>query len=267
MYLNKNLEQLSEENALIYQGNDPFPHIVLDSVFKPEILEKINDSISLLESKAWNYKKIDENEIKMASNIEVNWPENIKEFLRYLNSQEFLAFVSKVSGIANLIPDPDYIGGGLHQISKGGLLKVHADFNKNPKNNLDRRINVLIYLNKNWKPEWNGQLELWDTSMQKCVQRILPEFNRMVIFSTTSTSYHGHPAYLKTPEGVLRRSIALYYYTNGRPESEMHQSHSTLFQKRPKEEKNFSYYKIRMKKITELLVPPVVFRIIDRIKK
>lgn len=268
IYINKDLEQLAHEKKSSYTTNNPFPHIVLDSIFKADILESIEKDFSKIDSaKGWNYKKIDENEIKMASNIEAEWPENIKAFLRYLNGQEFVSFVSKISGIDNLIPDPDYIGGGLHQIKKGGLLKIHADFNKHPKTNLDRRINVLIYLNKNWKNEWNGQLELWDTSMEKCVQRILPEFNRMIIFSTTSNSYHGHPTTLKSPEDVNRRSIALYYYTNGRPEEELSESHSTLFKKTQGEEKNYLYYKIKFKKILNLCVPPIVSAIRYKMKK
>ncbi|MGZ3918755.1 MAG: 2OG-Fe(II) oxygenase [Bacteroidia bacterium] len=266
-YLNKNLEQLALENQQRYSDNKPFPHIVLDGIFKAGILENIQQSFSKIDSQGWNYKKVDENEIKMASNIESHWPENIKTFLRYLNSQEFVSFVSTISGINNLIPDPDYIGGGLHQIKKGGLLKIHADFNKHPKTKLDRRINVLIYLNKNWKEEWNGQLELWDSSMQKCVQKILPEFNRVVIFSTTSNSFHGHPTTLKSPEEINRRSIALYYYTNGRPEEEMNESHSTLFKKTGIQEKDHVDYKIKFKKILSLFIPPIFSAIRYKMKK
>ncbi|MCW3076487.1 MAG: hypothetical protein JWO32_1096 [Bacteroidetes bacterium] len=267
MFLNKDIKKLALDNKLTYQNNIPFPHIVLDSVFDPKTLTEIHQGFSLIENNGWNYKKVDENEIKMASNIDSFWPDNIQSFLRYLNSQEFVSFVSEISGIPNLIPDPDFIGGGLHQILKGGMLKVHADFNTHPKTKLDRRINVLIYLNKDWKSEWNGQLELWDTGMTKKVQSVLPEFNRMVIFSTTSNSYHGHPTVLKTPEGVSRRSIALYYYTNGRPDEEKNMAHSTLFQKTNEKETNPIIYKLKIKKFLSLFIPPIFSAVIYKIRK
>ncbi len=112
-------------------------------------------------------------------------------------------------------------------IAKGGKLGIHADFNKQPTNGLDRRVNVLLYLNESWKEEWGGHLELWDS--KECVTKINPIMNRMVVFNTSSTSFHGHPHPLTCPDDVFRKSLALYYYTEGRPEKT--QSHGTLFLK------------------------------------
>jgi hypothetical protein len=121
----------------------------------------------------------------------------------------------------------------LHQILRRGYLKVHADFNKHPQFGLDRRVNVLCYLNRDWQPEWGGQLELWDADMQCPVQSIDPVFNRMVIFTITDTAFHGHPDPLRCPPDRTRRSLAFYYYSNGRPAAEDAGVHSTLFQRRP----------------------------------
>ena len=134
-----------------------------------------------------------------------------------------------------LISDPYLSGGGLHEIKKGGLLKVHTDFNKHPTNNFDRRVNVLIYLNKGWKEDYKGCLELWDKEMKNCKQKILPSFNKMVIFSTTDFSNHGHPDPLKCPKELSRKSIALYYFSSGRPEHEIINKHK----------KNRTYFKSR----------------------
>jgi hypothetical protein len=59
----------------------------------------------------------------------------------------------------------------------------------------------------------------------------------MVIFSTTDFSYHGHPEPLNCPDNRSRRSLALYYYTNGRPASEVRfdKSTKTNYQERPGE--------------------------------
>ena len=123
----------------------------------------------------------------------------------------------------------------MHEIKKGGLLKIHSDFNKHPNLKLDRRLNVLIYLNKNWKEEYGGHLEFWDKEMKYCKTKILPIFNRMVVFSTTDFSNHGHPDPLNCPDLVSRKSIATYYYSDGRPPNEIDKMYS----------KNTTYFKDR----------------------
>ena len=128
----------------------------------------------------------------------------------------FLNFLQNITSIKEkLIADKELNGGGMHEIKKGGLLKIHSDFNKHPNLKLDRRLNVLIYLNKNWKEEYGGHLEFWDKEMKCCKTKILPIFNRMVIFSTTDFSNHGHPDPLNCPDLMSRKSIATYYYSDG----------------------------------------------------
>ena len=94
---------------------------------------------------------------------------------------------------------------------------------------LNRRLNLLLYMNKGWEDAWRGHLELWDRGMKGCVKKVAPVFNRCVIFSTTDDAYHGHPHALECPEGTTRKSLALYYYTNGRPEEERSAPHDTIF--------------------------------------
>jgi Rps23 Pro-64 3,4-dihydroxylase Tpa1-like proline 4-hydroxylase len=140
-----------------------------------------------------------------------------------------LGFLETLTGIDGLVPDPYFGGGALHQIVPGGFLKVHADFNWHPKLRLDRRLNMLVYLNRGWRPEWGGALELWDGEMAGPVASILPLFNRTVVFTTTDSSFHGHPRPLACPDGTTRKSVSLYYYSNGRPESERSAPHDTIF--------------------------------------
>ena len=147
----------------------------------------------------------------------------------------FLKFLEELTGITNLISDPSFRGGGLHSIYRGGKLGVHVDFNKHEQYGLDRRLNLLLYLNKDWREEYGGHIELWDREMKECVRSYLPKFNRVVIFTTTSASFHGHPEPLSCPEHMNRKSMALYYYTNGRPEEGIEECHSTVFKLRPDE--------------------------------
>ena len=118
-----------------------------------------------------------------------------------MSSPPVLRFLEALTGIEGLIPDPYFGGAGPHQILPGGFLKVHADFNWHPLLKLDRRLNLLVYLNKDWREEYGGQLELWDRDMARCERQILPVFNRTVVFSTTDFSFHGHPRPLACPGG------------------------------------------------------------------
>ncbi len=215
-----------------YQQAKPFPHICLDNIFSAELLQHVEaDFPDADHQQNWDtYRK--ENEwLKNATGRDFQIPFLTRHFLYALNSRSFLVWLEKLSGIKSLIPDTEFIGGGLHATLPGGKLGIHADFNKHQRNGLDRRLNLLIYLNSNWQENWGGALELWDKKLTGCKQKIFPIFNRMVIFSTTDYSFHGHPNPLQSPDNILRKSIALYYYTNGRPKEEVSKSHLTNYQK------------------------------------
>ena len=175
-----------------------------------------------------------------------------RHVLYSLNSSLFLKFLEELSGITNLISDSSFRGGGLHYFYRGGKLGIHADFNKHERYGLDRRLNLLLYLNKEWREEYGGHIELWNREMKQCVRSYLPKFNRVVIFTTTETSFHGHPEPLSCPEHMSRKSLALYYYTNARPEENQDDLHSTLFKLRP-DEKIEGQLTLKTKKILRRL--------------
>jgi Rps23 Pro-64 3,4-dihydroxylase Tpa1-like proline 4-hydroxylase len=212
-----------------YAAAEPFPHIALDGLFDDDVLDAVLREFPSRDAMRW--RAFDSpTEKKLGYFHETSTiSKTVREFLDAMNSFEMLLWLEALTGIEGLIPDPYFGGGGLHQIEPGGFLKIHADFNVHPKLNLDRRLNMLIYLNKNWRDEYGGHLELWDRDRSTCRQKILPTFNRTVIFSTTDTSFHGHPHPLTAPEGMSRKSVSLYYYTAGRPEAERSAPHDTLF--------------------------------------
>jgi hypothetical protein len=138
-----------------------------------------------------------------------------------------------LTAIPSLLPDPYFTGGGFHETTRGGKLGVHADFRINEQLHLHRRLNVIVYLNERWEHDWKGQLELWSRDMKRKVKEVEPIFNRAVVFNTDETSYHGHPDPLETPDGVKRRSIALYYYTASRAIYDEIPNTSTMYAARP----------------------------------
>ncbi len=254
----EDLKKFGEENRDAYLNANPFPSIYFDNFFNAQRLKEVLEEFPDL-TKNPDLKFNDANQIKLASKGEYKFGAHTKAFMHFLNSQPFLEFLSAISGIENLIPDPYFDGGGCHQIQRGGMLKIHADFNKHPKTKLDRRLNVLVYLNEDWQEEYGGHFELWDKEMKGCQTRILPLFNRMAMFSTTTNSYHGNPNPLTCPPERTRKSLALYYYTNGRPEEEVvdgMEDHNTVFKYRAEDKK--SEIKSKFKETVKLFIPPVL---------
>jgi Rps23 Pro-64 3,4-dihydroxylase Tpa1-like proline 4-hydroxylase len=251
----QNLKEISEKNKNFFLNAKPFSHIEFNNFFDDQYLEKILATFPDENFKDYDHNLKNETEVKLAINSPEKIPDKINSFIEYLNSYSFLNFLQNLTGIREkLIPDPYLFGGGLHQIKRGGFLKIHSDFNVHPQMRLNRRINLLLYLNKDWKEEWGGQLELWDQQMKSCQVKVKPNFNKMVIFKTTDFSFHGHPKPLMCPERVSRKSIALYYYTNGRPKEEVdpkngERGQTTLFRRRKGSEEDFTTNRIIFKKI------------------
>ncbi len=224
--------------------NNPFPHCVIDNFFDTDIANKLYENINSLKledanSKFTNKKSGREYNKFAFSNIE-KLPLSLKDVFVYLNSFEFIEKLEKITGISGLIyGDLKLQGAGVHMIKNEGFLGMHTDFNTynhSIHGKLDRRINLLIYMNKDWKSEYKGDLLMYHPDNISEVKRIQPIFNRCIIFNTTNKSVHGHPEPLCVPKDLYRKSIAVYYYTkneHGIVDFEGDAKHSTLWHKTP----------------------------------
>lgn len=196
-----------------YATAGPFPHIVLDGVLTEDAFARAVAEFPPLRDERWKgYLHI--NETKYANTEPDTWGPTLTAVARELVSEPFVALLAELTGIDGLLPDWSMDGGGLHQTLRGGHLNIHADFTTHHDHaNWQRRVNILLYLNERWDHSWGGQLELWDTDMSGCQVRVEPAPNRMLVFTTSFDSYHGHPDPLTCPDDVARRSMALYYFT------------------------------------------------------
>jgi Rps23 Pro-64 3,4-dihydroxylase Tpa1-like proline 4-hydroxylase len=219
-----------------YRHNAPFPHIVMENFLLPDIADRLESEFPDLSQAPTEQREHfrNQSEVKFASlGVDLLSP-GAFELVSFLNSEYFLRYLHELTGIEEpLLSDPYLSGGGYHQINRGGYLKIHADFNRHSKMNIDRRLNLLLYLNKDWDEDWGGDLQLFDEDMQGPVVRAHPHFNTCVIFSTTSRTFHGHPDPIDCPPDRSRRSLALYYFSVGRPAEEHSDRHTTLFRARP----------------------------------
>jgi hypothetical protein len=262
------LRSIAERERDAYRSAQPFPHMVVDDLFPGRVLDSALSEFPQPGQVDW-WAFDDERERKLASRDDRVFGLVTRNLLRELNSAAFIDFLTDLTGIQGLVPDPHYYGGGLHQIEPGGFLKVHADFNRHPITKLERRLNLLVYLNRDWRDEYGGALELWDEDMTGCQVSILPAFGTCVLFNTTSRAFHGHPEPLRCPDGMTRRSLALYYYSKGRPEEAASERwHNTLFKARPGEAFDADNgepeprqgIRHRAGRLAHEVTPPVVYR-------
>ncbi len=265
----KDLLSIAKAEHTNYCTNSPFPNISFTNFFNVDKLNEVLAEFPDL-SKGDQIKFNNPNEIKLGSKGENRFGPKTKAFMHFLNSQPFLEFLQELTNIEEtLIPDPYFEGGGCHESKAGGLLKIHADFNKNRRTGLDRRLNVLIYLNKDWEDSYGGHFELWNKDMTKCVTRIRPDFNTLAMFSTTDFSYHGLPDPITCPPNRSRKSIALYYYSNGRPQSELSDRGADEHTKFVDRKGNKSESKMRkfntLVNIANEITPPIILKGIKKI--
>lgn len=228
----KRLAKVLEREGRTYRGADPFPHVVIDGLIEKAALRTVLVEFGKVDETAWKSRSLD-TERKRSNEAEETFGPYTTKLIHTLNSGNFLRFLERLTGVEGLIADPYLRGGGLHEIRQGGKLDVHADFNLQRQLRLYRRLNLLLYLNRDWDDAWGGHLELWDRDLTRCARRIVPLFNRTVIFNTTSHSYHGHPEPLACPDKRARRSIAVYYYTVECPPDTEREPHTTIFQQLP----------------------------------
>jgi hypothetical protein len=206
-----------------YTSAEPFPHVLLDNFIPEQTVDLILEGFPQASADIqWRQllatgedgKKVQFNKQGMPHLFKISAA--ARQLIWELNSSTFIRSLEKLTGIEQLIPDPSLRGGGLHQILPEGVLGVHADFTHHVDYDLERRINLLLYLNKDWEDEYEGHLELWNNDVSRCIKRIRPTAGRCVIFNTDANSFHGHPRPLDCPAGMTRKSIAIYYYTLGR---------------------------------------------------
>lgn len=215
----------------------PFKHIIIDNFLNDDLAQMCFEAFPEVDDKNWDFQNDEDIEIKYRSTwqSEFDIPEGIVDAIRIFNSSLILNAMSKKMGIPKIVPDPYFTGGGLNMTMRGGLLDVHVDGNYHDATGLNRRLNLLLYLNPSWEAGWGGELGVFDNEGKKCLKKISPIFNRLVIFDSHDYSFHGVPEPINFPVGVGRKSILLYYYTKEpRPNHQVRISepHSALWVKR-----------------------------------
>ena len=261
--------RIGESLAERYCFAEPFPHIVLDNFFPPDVVQM---ALNNFPEKALQSDRVFEMGYAGLHKRQVLPAEcnaSARALFHFCNSQPMLQFLEGLSAIPGLLPDPYFVGGGFHETTRGGKLGVHADFRVNEQLNLQRRMNVIVYLNPEWDDAYGGHLELWDRQMTKCAKTVAPILNRCVIFNTDADSFHGHPDPLTTPDGVTRRSMALYYYTASKSIIDEVPTMDTIYHARPSDDDAIQREAraLRKEQWMRQWIPPAMLRYVYAVRR
>lgn len=238
------------------QSAKPFPHFVEDNWFNPVLLELILEEFELDESSGWR-DLVDKDQDTRRWVVGSTLGPASQLYFGLINSGWFVQILSFLTDVDELLVDSQLYGGGLHEVRPGGRFGIHRDFNRHIRSGLQNEMVMITYLNKSWQPEWNGALELWDPTATRCVTSIEPEFGRTILMRHGRNSFHGHPRPLTPPEGVTRRSLASYYYSNHYAKIDREARHASLFLLKSSSDK--------VRQVGKAVMPPVLWEVISKL--
>jgi hypothetical protein len=220
-----------------FQTAKPFRHVCLEQFLDTDVAEQLLAEFPVFDPKNAANEMGGAGRKAVNTDLQHIGPTYAKLY-EYLCSQPYLDAMSEMLGIPDLLFDPSMFGGGTHENLPGQELDPHVDFNFDLERKLHRRVNLLIYLNKEWDVSWGGAIELhsdprdWDKNVVTSFNCI---FNRCVIFETNEHSWHGFRkiAPPDTRTAVARKCISIYLYTKDRPGDEIAPIHATFYVQRP----------------------------------
>lgn len=234
----------------------PFRHVVIEDFFDPGFADRLLEEFPTFDKRLALGETGEVGGKAVNTKIATIGPA-YEELYRLLSSAPFLEYVSRLSGIDHLILDPAMYGGGTHENLHGQELDPHVDFNYNQSNQLHRRLNLIVYLNKGWRPEWGGEIEIHSNPRKPEENQIKgwpPVFNRAIMFETNEYSWHGFPK-INLPEdrrSLSRKSLSIYLYTKGRPAEEIAPTHGTFYVQRPLPERFLPGHTLSADDVNEL---------------
>ena len=232
----------------------PFSHFVEEGWFNPVLLELILEEFEDKSDPAWRLL-IDKYQDTRRSVVGLRLGPASQLYFSIINSGWFVQMLSFITGVSDLIADVHLYGGGLHETKPSGRFGIHRDFDCHVRTGLRNEMVMITYLNKEWQPEWNGALELWDPTATTKITSVEPQFGRTILMLHGKSSYHGHPHPLTPPEGVVRRSLAAYFYTNKYAEIDREARESSQFLFWSKGD--------RARRLGKAILPPVIWKLIS----
>lgn len=235
----RNIQSLQEE----YSKAQPFEHIIVDDFLDSTYAEKIYQNFPEINESWHEYKN--PIEVKYTYDNVNNLQVEIKNYFYYLSHPEMIKVMQKLTSITDLEYDEFLHGAGVHMHPRHGRLNIHLDYEKHPYSGKERRLNIILFMSKDWKSEWNGANELWNNDVSQCIKKTDVKFNRAIIFKTNDISWHGLPDKILCPKNTFRKSLAYYYVSPlSTAKNETDYRKKAKFTKRPQDPYNENMQKL-----------------------
>lgn len=252
LYPPADVERLREQ----FESAQPFPHLVLDGFFDSTVMNGLLADLPPLSEEQWVHQEFD-CMVKWSLRSAVELETHAFQFVACLHSAGFLYFLSEITGVKALLPDPYLGGAGYHLVPEGGKFDVHVDRSTDFHCGLRRRLALVTFINKDWDPAWGGQLELWNEDGTACMKVIEPFWGRVVLMEIGDKNYHA-VRQLKTGSGVYRKSFMTYFHT---VDSNV-VFHTSIFAPKLYQEKRSAVFNL-----TKQLLPPVLVTMLSKVKR
>ena len=249
-----------EELRSTYRDARPFPYVVIDRMFAPEVLEALLIEMTEMGGDKWKAIDQDSRERTLRMKSAADMGPAGEKLLGIVHSAAFLYFLSEVTGISQLLPDPYLLGSGYAQMRRGDYFNVHSDRNVAYDTGMHRRLAMIVFLNKSWSPEYHGKLELWNHEATRCEATVEPLFNKTVIFEVANPNYHGVPVPLACPADRSRRSFIVYYHTVGIKDQPDVKPHTSLFAPR-----SHGTNRMTLRQFAREVTPPFLVRALRKL--
>ena len=225
-HLRKNFHDFQTLNNR-FVGTPPFPMIVLDNFLPEDFASSMAtecESIPLQHWTEFTRKGSFMRECKRLEHAPI-----ALDFVNQMHSSLGMEWMTSITGIKDLIPDPYLTGAGYSRSFRGDSLQLHSDFNWNDQIKVHRMLSFIIYLNPNWQEEWGGALEFTDFNKEKVIQSVPPLFNRAIIWRYHKRGFHGYPNPLTCPENMSRNTFRLFYYYSDAKHKDDDRPHRSLY--------------------------------------
>lgn len=215
-----NVDELKNQ----YINSKPLPHFIIDDFLPKDIFDLICTEIKNFPQDKWIVKNLKNSGIRKETRDFTSSPA-LQETMIHLTSHSFVSWLNKITDCDQIIPDIHHLGAGLSAAPSGSFLGLHTDFNWNDTLKLNRKFNLIFYVNEKWEDSWNGELEFWDREKTECLHAIKPVPNRLLFWEYEQELIHGFSKPLNCPSGIERQNLmTVYYISNASPTSQPHKS-------------------------------------------
>ena len=243
-----------------YQSAKPFSHVTIDNIFPTSHLDSLLNEMKGMGREKWSNIEQDSRERTMRMRTAAELGAAGQQLLTTVHSAAFLFLLSEITGVSQLLPDPYLQGAGYAQMKRGDYFNVHADRTVAYETGLTRRLALIVFLNRDWKDEYNGKLELWNHEATRCEVAVAPLYNRTIIFEVAHPNYHGVPLPINCPPDRLRQSFILYYHTVGGDGQAVPKPRTTMFAPR-----FYESNRVTFKSVMRDVTPPVLARALRKL--